>query len=162
MNQNCFPIFSAIVCSWRCWLFSSCLSAIHTPFYFLLNSVKDWKLPNYFLGSFANWVLIKFCQQESMAADWKSEEREKKFFSCFWIWQLLSYQQQVSSVGGTACSLIHGCISCSVPLMGLGNDTLLCRLRNFSAFLNLLAFPSAFRSFSIPTVQKHLGLKYLE
>ena len=35
-----FPSF-LLVCSWWCWLVSSCLSAIHTPFYFLLHSVAQ-------------------------------------------------------------------------------------------------------------------------
>ena len=42
--------------------------------------------------------------------------KRKEIFSCFWHWQLLSYQQRVSSIGGTACSLIQGSVSCSVPL----------------------------------------------
>lgn len=117
-SRSVCPTFSIVICSGVHGLVPSWFSAPHMPFYFLLSSAKDCK--PFFLDSFANWVLIKFCQREALAADWKS--RERSHFDL-----LLTLAAAVMSAASSAAleelraSLLAACCgSPGVPLMGSG------------------------------------------
>lgn len=87
------PMFSVIICS---WVYRSLLAPSLTTCLFLHSFIlpRTGSLQNVFPDSFAYWVLIKFGQWEALAASWENRRKRKApFFPCFWVRQLLRYEQ---------------------------------------------------------------------